>query len=132
MQKAEIESLFEPVLTKIFEDCQVTDSFIDREMYQINIATVWTNVVLKPDSIGLSENDLETVHNIFDEYAKIALGEENSLKGCFRFINAKAGEQAMKRCKVNQNHKDMLLYFCSMILDPEGHERWMEENTEPK
>jgi hypothetical protein len=44
---------------------------------------------------------------------------------CFRFINSKAGEQAMKEARLNQTHKELLLYFSSMILDPDGHRRWM-------
>jgi hypothetical protein len=33
----------------------------------------------------------------------------------------------MLEAKLNQTHKDLLQYFSSMILDPEGHERWMSE-----
>jgi hypothetical protein len=28
------------------------------------------------------------------------------------------------------HHRDLLLYFASMILDPEGHRRWMTEVAE--
>ncbi|GIS19205.1 MAG: hypothetical protein CM15mP120_11210 [Pseudomonadota bacterium] len=33
----------------------------------------------------------------------------------------------MIEAKLNQTHKDLLQYFSSMILDPDGHKRWMEE-----
>ena len=32
----------------------------------------------------------------------------------------------MQEARLTQNHKDLLLYFSSMILDPEGHRRWMQ------
>ena len=36
-------------------------------------------------------------------------------------------EQAMKDARLTQNHKDLLLYFASMILDPDGHARWADK-----
>ena len=36
----------------------------------------------------------------------------------------------MGEAQLNQTHKDLLQYFSSMILDPEGHKRWMEEIRE--
>ena len=36
-------------------------------------------------------------------------------------------EQTMAEVKLNQTHKDLLQYFSSMILDPEGHKKWMQE-----
>jgi hypothetical protein len=33
----------------------------------------------------------------------------------------------MADASLTQTHKELLLYFASMILDPEGHKRWMEE-----
>ncbi len=32
----------------------------------------------------------------------------------------------MGAAKLTQRHKELLLYFSSMILDPDGHRRWME------
>jgi hypothetical protein len=32
----------------------------------------------------------------------------------------------MKNARLNQTHRELLLYFSSMILDPDGHRRWME------
>ena len=33
----------------------------------------------------------------------------------------------MDKAKVSKTHRELLVYFSSMILDPEGHRRWMEE-----
>jgi len=46
-------------------------------------------------------------------------------------LNSKAGERAMQSARLNQAHKDMLLYFASMILDPDGHKRWLNEIKQP-
>ena len=129
MEQAEIRAIFSPVLEEIIKDSTVANTFIDRELYQINLATLWANVVLKPHNAGLEESDLETVHGIFDSHVKNVLGDKKSVKDCFGFVNTKAGEQAMLRSQLTQMHKDMLLYFCSMILDPERHERWMADNS---
>jgi hypothetical protein len=48
----------------------------------------------------------------------------------FTFISSKPGEQAMVEAKLNQTHKDLLQYFSSMILDPDGHKKWMDEIRE--
>ena len=48
----------------------------------------------------------------------------------FTLLSRKAGEQAMVAAKLNQTHKDLLQYFSSMILDPDGHKKWMDEIRE--
>ena len=58
------------------------------------------------------------------------LGHDQTLTECFRFINSKAGEAAMDRCHLTTTHRQMLLYFCSMILDPAGHKRWSAAQRE--
>ncbi len=37
-----------------------------------------------------------------------------------------AGQAAMQEARLTRNHKELLLYFCSLILDPEGHRKWAE------
>ena len=36
----------------------VADNFIDKVVYQLYIATLWANVVLNPDDVGIEESDL--------------------------------------------------------------------------
>jgi len=129
MSEDEIRALFTPVLKEITSDCSVAESFVDKEQYQINLATVWANVVLKPHDAGLSEKDLETVYGVFNGHIEEVLGKDRSLNSCFEFINSRPGDKAMQRYQLTKMHKDMLLYFCSMILDPEGHKRWIKENA---
>jgi hypothetical protein len=36
----------------------------------------------------------------------------------------------MREARLTQHHKELLLYFSSMILDPDGHKRWMDHVRE--
>ena len=58
------------------------------------------------------------------------LGYNDSVTQSFRFISSPAGELEMNRAKLPRNHRDMLTYFSSMILDPEGHKKWMDQVKE--
>ena len=122
-----LRSAFAPVLDDIAERCRVAERFIDRDTYQLYVATLWANVVLNPDEVGIREGDLPSLHDILNERLVATLGNSTSLVSCFEFINSKAGEQAMQQASLTKTHKELLLYFSSMILDPEGHRRWMQE-----
>jgi hypothetical protein len=86
---------------------------------------------MDPADSGLSEADLEPIHNYLNQNAIApVLGPDQSITECFRFINSKAGEQAMDRCQLSKTHRDLLTYFCSMILDPDGHRKWADQHRE--
>jgi hypothetical protein len=122
----ELAARFEPVLREIERRCSVAGSFVDKDLYRVNLATLWANIVLNPDDAGLTEDALEPLHDYLNQMIEPVLGHDQTLTDCFRFINSKAGEQAMERCHLTTTHRQMLLYFCSMILDPEGHRRWSD------
>ena len=127
LEITELKYAFEPVFTDIRERSTVVERFIDRNLYQVYVATLWANVVLSPGDAGIGEDDLEALHDlVVDELAEV-LGKGTNLNSVFEFISSKPGEQAMLEAKLNQTHKDLLQYFSSMILDPEGHERLMSE-----
>jgi hypothetical protein len=128
--EAAIRQRFEPMLQEIEEHSCVTDKFVDRDVYQLYVATLWANVVLHPADAGIREADLELVHDLVNERMASVLGDGASISECFRFVNSKAGEQAMQSAKLDQTHRDLLLYFASMILDPDGHKRWMDQVRE--
>ncbi len=127
LELTDLKYAFEPVFADIRERSTVVERFIDRNLYQVYMATLWANVVLSPGEAGIGEEDLEALHNlVVDELAEV-LGKGTNLKSVFEFISSKPGEQVMLEAKLNQTHKDLLQYFSSMILDPEGHQRWMSE-----
>ncbi len=123
----ELRARFEPVLEDLVERSHVAERFVDKDVYRILLATVWANVVLNPEEAGLTPADLEPLHDLINEHISGVLGRDQDLKACFRYLNSKPGEQAMKTARLTQNHKDLLLYLASVILDPEGHKRWMED-----
>ena len=125
-----LEYAFEPIFTDIKERSTVAERFIDRNLYQVYVATLWANVVLSPGEAGIEEEDLEDLHDLVVAQIQSVLGSEEDLTTVFTFISSKAGEQAMIEAKLNQTHKDLLQYFSSMILDPDGHKKWMDEIRE--
>jgi hypothetical protein len=130
MSRSDLEAVFDSVLKDISERSLVTDNFVDRDLFRIYIATLWANVVLDPDDVGIGEDDLEDLHDIVNARVSDVLGNDQNIRECFRFVNSKAGERAMQAARLNKNHKDLLLYFSSMILDPDGHKRWVEDVNE--
>jgi len=127
---AELDARFGPALRDLARKALLTERFVDKDIYRIMVTTLWVNVVLDPEDVGLEEADLETLHDLINRYASEVLGAEESLTSCFRYLNGKAGEQAMRAAHLTEQHRDLLLYFASMILDPEGHRRWMDEVRE--
>lgn len=125
--ESELQAHLAPVLDDLTERAMVTDHFVDKDVYRILICTLWVNVVLDPAGAGVAEHQLETLHDLLNDRICQVLGTDESLKNCFRYLNGKDGERAMKAAHLTPNHRDMLLYFASIILDPDGHRRWMEE-----
>ena len=126
----QLKEAFEPVLTELREKAAVATSFIDKNFFQVSVATLWANVVLSPEDTGITEDDLPNLHDVLNEEIANVLGPHEDLKTVFRFISSKDGEKTMVEARLNQTHKDLLLNFSSMILDPEGHRKWADELKE--
>jgi hypothetical protein len=127
LTEADLASAFAPVMLDIEKRSCVADRFIDKDLYRIYIATLWANVVLDPADVGLTEDDLEPLHDWVNGQLTSTLGTNDGISTCFDFLNSKPGEAAMGRAQLTKNHRELLQYFCSLILDPEGHKRWMDE-----
>ena len=121
-----LRARLKPVLEDMVMRSTVAERFVHRDAYRITLATLWTNLVLKPEDADIDEADLEAVHDLLSAEAQAVLGGDEDLTSCFAFLNSKQGEAAMKEAKLTKTHKDLLLYFCSMILDPDGHRKWMD------
>ena len=119
--QAELQRVFEPILASVERQSRVAARFVDKDLYRIYLATLWANVVMDPAAIGLGEGDLEGAHDVINLNVAGLLGEAQAITGAFEFINSPDGEQAMAKAKVPRTHRDLLLYFSSMILDPERH-----------
>ena len=114
------------MLDEIEQRASVAGRFVDKDLYRIYLATLWANIALDPSEAGLTDEDLEGLHDYLNTALVHVLGAGQTLSDCFRFIETKPGALAMDRCRLTKTHKDLLLYFCSVILDPEGHRRWAE------
>ena len=122
---AELQRLFEPILAAAEKQSSVAGAFVDKDRYRIYLATLWANVVMDPAAIGLGEDDLENAHDVINDNAERLLGEAQAVKAAFRFIVSDEGQAAMDQARVKRPHRDLLQYFSSMILDPEGHREAM-------
>ena len=124
--KARLGALFRPALEDIAKRSTVAEVFVHRDVYRLYIATLWANVVMDPDEAGIVEEDLEDLSLLLNAEIERVLGAGNDLKSCFSFVNGKKGQAAMEEARLTPNHKDLLLYFCSLILDPDGHRKWAD------
>ncbi len=119
--------LLQPILTAVERQSGVAGRFVDKNAYRIYLATLWVNLVMDPAACGLDEDDLESAHDVINLGAGRVLGDVEAITASFRFLNTPEGERAMQQAKLTRSHRDLLAYFCSMILDPDGHRRWMAE-----
>ena len=127
MTEDRFRTRFAPILDEVEQRSRVADAFVDKEVYRILLATVWANIVMHPDEAGVEVADLERVHNVINDRARDVLGGDDAIRDCFRFVSRRAGERAMNQARLSKTHRELLLYFSSMILDPDGHRRWMDE-----
>ena len=116
MSLSDIRHRFTPALDEIIDRCRLTDDFVDKEQFQVLIATVWGNAVLEPERSGIESTDLEDLHDFLNEQIERVMGEGSSVTGCFEFIVSKQGEDSLARQQVTKNHKEFLLYFARLIL----------------
>ncbi len=130
MSEPHLSELFAPVFSDIVERATVADTFVDRNVYQILMATLWANVVMSPEDAGLEDADLERVHDELNTEIARQLGPEQNLRTAFAFITSKSGETAMNEARLSSAHRDLLTYFASMILDPERHKVMVQEIRE--
>ncbi len=127
MNRDEIAEVLDPILAQIEKRSAITDTFVDKETYRLYLTTFWANLVMDPEEAQLTETDLELAHDVINEVADEILGESEAITESFRFIASRAGDIAMNKAKLSKSHRDLLTYFSSMILDPDGHRKWMSE-----
>lgn len=127
MTDSRFDALYAPVLAEIAQRCAVADgAFVDKDVYTVFVATLWANVTLDPAAGGIAEADLQSLHDYLNAQIAGVLGAEATLTHCFRFIAGTPGQTAMDRLRLTQSHKDLLGYFATMILDPDGHRSLMQ------
>ncbi len=112
----EITQRFSPAVDEMIDQCRIADEFVDKEKFQVLIATVWGNAVLDPERSGLIEDDLPALHDFLNGHIADVVGEGSTVTSCFEFILSKRGEDSLTRQSVSANHKEFLHYFARLIL----------------
>lgn len=107
---------FIPAVEEILDDCRLSDALVDKDRFQIMMATIWGNAVLDPARSGIEEADLPVLHDFFNEELSRVVGAGSTLTDVFEFLVSKAGRDAMTRVQVTQRHKEFIVYFARLIL----------------
>ena len=112
----EIRQRFTPALEEMIDQCRISDDFVDKEKFQVLVATVWGNAVLDPERSGMTENDLPDLHDFLNEQIEGVVGDGETITTCYEFILSKKGEDSLTRQGISANHKEFLHYFARLIL----------------
>ncbi|MDC2963464.1 hypothetical protein OA067_01015 [Gammaproteobacteria bacterium] len=116
MSAEQIKTTFKPAMDEIIERCSVSEAYVDKEQFQIMLATIWGNAVLDPSRSGISEDQLPELHDFLNTYLVEIVGAESNLTNCFEFIVSKAGQDSMDRQRITPNHRQFLHHFARLIL----------------
>jgi hypothetical protein len=112
----QIRHAFTPAVQEIIDICRVTDDFVDKDMFRVYVATIWGNAVLEPKKTGITEADLEPLHDFLGEEIEKILGGEENVTSCFEYIMSKSGQDSLNRLQISQRHREFLTYFAQLIL----------------
>ena len=129
--EVELARIFEPILAAAERQSSVAERFVHKDLYRIYLATMWANLVMDPAAVGIDECDLESAHDVINLAAAKIVGDGQAITAAFHFVNSKDGERAMDQARLSARHRQLLQYFSSMILDPDGHRRWMDAVRKP-
>ena len=116
MNIEEARAQFIPAVEEILDDCRLSDDLVDKDRFQIMMATIWGNAVLDPPRSGIEESDLPVLHDFFNEELNRVLGGDTTLTDVFEFLVSKSGRDAITRVSVTQRHKEFIIYFARLIL----------------
>ncbi|MCZ6501445.1 MAG: hypothetical protein O6945_02910 [Gammaproteobacteria bacterium] len=119
MELSELRTRFIPAIEEILDQCRITDDLVDKERFQVYMATIWGNAVLDPERSGIGESDLSALHDFFNEEIERVVGQGANVLGCFDFIVSKKGDESLARQGTTKQHKEFLTYFARLILNKE-------------
>ena len=119
MELTELRQRFIPAIEEILDQCRISDSLVDTEMFQVYMATVWGNAVLDPQKSGIEVDDLSDLHDFLNEEIGRVVGPDADMTSCFEFIASKQGDDSLTRQQVSARHREFLYYFARLILQRE-------------
>ncbi len=116
MEVGEARRRFGPAIKEILDQCQITDEFVDKELFMVYVATVWGNMVLDPGKSGIAEADLPALHDYLNEELASVVGAGRDITACYEFLVSEEGDRSMARLSVTNRHKEFIHYFARLIL----------------
>jgi hypothetical protein len=119
MDLKEARTRFIPAVEEILDQCRLVDEFVDKEKFQVMIATIWGNAVLEPERSSITEADLPILHDFLNEELDRVVGEGQTLRGVFEYIVSKPGLDSLTRLQTTERHREFLFYFARLILQRE-------------
>jgi hypothetical protein len=119
MNLEEARQKFVPAVEEILDECRLVDEFVDKEKFQVMIATIWGNAVLEPERSGITEDDLPVLHDFLNEELDRVVGKKETLITTFEFLVSKKGQDSLIRQQTSQRHREFIQYFARLILQRE-------------
>ncbi len=116
MELAELRQKFIPAIEEILDLCRITDELIDKEMFQVYVATIWGNAVIDPQRSGITEDHLELLHDFLNEELARVVGSDATITSTYEFIVSKPGDESLTRLKIAKRHREFLFHFARLIL----------------
>ena len=122
MNIEEARAQFIPAVEEILDDCRLSDDLVDKDRFQIMMATIWGNAVLEPERTGIQDSDLETLHDYLSEEIQRVVGPDEDLSSCYRYLMSQEGVDSMTRQQLSVRHKTFIRYFAQLVLQQEFDE----------
>ncbi len=112
----EVKSRFQPAVQKIITQCEITDDFVDKDLFRVYLATIWGNAVLDPEQSGLLESDLPALHDFLNETIPDILGPAQTVTSIYEYLLSEEGDDAMTRLQVTASHREFINHFAQLML----------------
>ena len=119
-------------MASILERSAITNHVLDLELYYIQVALLWIQVVAAPEDIGISQNQLEQAYDWINEEITSSSNSRKNLRSIFILLLSSEGKKTMKRLKIKSHHRDLIKYFGVMMTDPEEHKKRMQQARSDK
>jgi len=116
MNLEEARAKFSPAVEEIIEHCLIDDTFVDKDLFQVYICTIWGNAALEPGKSGIDETELPILHDYLNEEIQTVLGPNIEIADCFEYLTSKKGEEALVRLQLAKHHREFIEYFGRLIL----------------
>ena len=115
---AALKEICDPYFKEMLDASMVAETFVDKDRFRINMATLWAAFAAEPNRYGFEDWDLEPLQTIFDQFIAPYLGQQGTIVSCFEFLVTKEGERCLDKFHVPPRHKEFLYYMAAHILEP--------------